>query len=135
MSERTAFLSKFIGLYLIAICIPMAANKQASVATVIATVHDAPAGFIIGLVLVAAALAMILCHNVWSGGVQAIVVTLIGWLSLIKGAMFLFFPPPAAVGVVFWGSAYEQYFYADMALGIALGIYLTASGFLTQPRP
>jgi hypothetical protein len=134
MPERTAFLSKLIGLYLIAVCIPMAANKQASVATVIATVHDGPAGFVIGLVLVAAALALILCHNVWSGGVLPVVVTLIGWLSLIKGALFLILPPPAAVGVVMWGSAYEQYFYADMALGLALGIYLTIAGFRVPAR-
>jgi vacuolar-type H+-ATPase subunit I/STV1 len=112
----------------------MAANKQASVATVIATVHDAPAGFVIGLVLVAAALALILCHNVWSGGVLPVVVTLIGWLSLIKGALFLILPPPAAVGVVIWGSVYEQYFYADMALGIGLGIYLTIAGWRARAR-
>jgi len=75
---------------------------------------------------------MILCHNVWWGGVQPIVVTLIGWLSLIKGALFLFLPPPAAVGVVFWGGAYEQYFYLDMAFGLALGVYLTVAGFRAQ---
>jgi hypothetical protein len=135
MPARTAFLSKFIGLYLILIGIPMAANKQASIATVIATVHDAPAVFIIGLVLVAASLALILCHNVWSGGAVPIIVTLVGWLALIKGGLFLFLPPPAAVGFVFWGSAYEQYFYADVALVLVLGIYLTYTGFKAQPRP
>lgn len=135
MPVRTAFLSKFIGLYLILIGIPMAANKQASIATVTATVHDAPAAFIIGLVLVAASLALILCHNVWSGGAVPIIVTVVGWLALIKGGLFLFLPPAAVVGFVFWGSAYERYFYADVALVLVLGIYLTYAGFKAQPRP
>lgn len=121
-------------LYLILIGIPLAANKQASIATVIATVHDPAAAFIIGLVLVAASLALILCHTVWSGGPVPIIVTLVGWLTLIKGALFLFLPPPAAVGFVFWGSAYEQYFYADMAVVLALGLYLTYAGFAARTR-
>jgi hypothetical protein len=32
-------------------------------------------------------------HNVSSGGALPILVTLIGWITLIKGALFLFLPP------------------------------------------
>ena len=134
MPARTAFLSKYIGLYLIVIGVPMGVHKAASIATVIATVHDAPATFVIGLVLVAAGLASILCHNVWSGGAVPVIVTLIGWLTMIKGALFLLLPPPAAVGFVIWGSAYEQYFYGDIAIVLALGSYLTYAGFKARPR-
>jgi hypothetical protein len=110
----------------------MVANKQAIVQTVIALVQNAPAVLILGLILVAVGLAMILSHNVWSGGAQPVLVTLVGWLTLIKGLLFLLLPPPAAVGFVLWGPTWEHFFYVDMALAFILGIYLTYKGFKSK---
>ncbi len=129
MSERTTFLSKLIGIYCILAVLPMAINKQSTVETVTALVHNAPLAFVVGLILMAAGVAMILSHNVWSGGALPIIVTLIGWLTLIKGLLFLFLPPPAAVGFFFWGTVWEQLFYVDMAIAFILGAYLTYGGF------
>jgi len=129
MSAKTAFLSKLIGIYCVLLSLVMAASKQSSVQTIIALVHDAPLVFVVGLVIVAAGLAMILSHNVWSGGAVPVIVTLVGWLTLLKGLAFLAIPPPAAVGVFLWGSEYERFFYADMAIVFVLGAYLTYGGF------
>lgn len=128
MSSRTVFLSKLIGLYCILVSLSMGINKQATVPAVIAVVHSAPLLFIFGLILVAVGLAMILSHNAWSGGALPFIVTLVGWLTLIKGLLFLFLPPPAAMGIVLWGPAYERFFYLDIALVFILGLYLTYSG-------
>jgi hypothetical protein len=133
MSARTAFLSKLIGSYCILIALPMAIHKQSTVDTVMAMVRDTPVVFVFGFILVAVGLAMILSHNVWSGGAVPIVVTLVGWLTLIKGLLFLFLPPPAAVGVFLWGSAYEQYYYIDIAIAFILGLYLAYAGFRSTP--
>jgi hypothetical protein len=130
MSARTAFLGKFIGIYLILISLPMAINKQSTLETVMAMVHNGPVVFVVGLMLVALGVAMILSHNVWSGGgALAIIVTLVGWLTLIKGLLFLFLPTPAAVGVFLWGPTYERYFYVDVAIAFILGVYLTYGSF------
>src|SRR5579872_3404143 len=129
MSARTAFLSRLIGIYCILIAVAMGINKQATIQTVIALVHDAPLLFVFGLIVVAAGLALILSHNIWSGGALPVIVTIVGWLTLLKGLAFLFFPPPASVGIVVWGSAYEQFFYADVGAALLLGIYLTYAGF------
>jgi|SRR5271165_536873 len=129
MAARTAFLSKLIGLYCVLISLPMAINKQSTVATVIAMVHDVPLAFVVGLVLVPASLAIILTHNVWSGGALPVIVTLVGWLSLLKGLLFLFVPPPGAVGVFVWGAAWERFYYVDVAMAFILGAYLTYGGF------
>jgi hypothetical protein len=48
---------------------------------------------------------------------------------VIKGLLFLFLSPPAAVGIVLWGPAYEQFFYLDVAIAFCLGAYLTYAGF------
>ena len=129
MSATTAFLGRLIGIYCILVSLAMAFNKEGTVQTVIALVHDGPVVFVFGLIVVAAGLAMILSHNVWSGGVFPIIVTVVGWLTLIKGLLFLFLPPPAAVGIVYWGPAYDQFFYADVAIGFILGACLAYRGF------
>ncbi len=129
MAERTTFLSRLIGIYCILVALPMAIHKQATLQMVTALVNDAPVVYLFGLVTVAVGLALILSHNVWSGGAIAIVVTLVGWLTLLKGLLFLFLPPPAAVGIVVWGSAYQQYYYADVAVALILGVFLTYGGF------
>jgi hypothetical protein len=129
MSARTAFLSKLIGVYCILVGVVMGAQKQATLATVVALVHDSAALFVFGLILVAAGLAIILSHNIWRGGAVPVIVTLVGWLSLVKGLLFLVLPPPAAVGIGLWGAAYDQYFYVDVAASVIVGAYLTYAGF------
>ena len=132
MSGRTSFLSRLIGIYCILVSIAMALNKQATVQTVLDLVHNGPLVFVFGLILVAAGLAMILSHNIWTGGALPVIVTIVGWLTLGKGLLFLLLPPPAAVGFFVWGSAYEQFYYLDSAVAFVLGAYLTYSGFKSR---
>jgi hypothetical protein len=132
MSARTSYLSRLIGLYCILVSIAMALNKQATIQTVLALVNNGPLMFVFGLILVAAGLAMILSHNTWTGGTLPVIVTLVGWLTLVKGLLFLFLPPPAAAGIFIWGNAYEQYFYLDAVAAFLLGAYLTYTGFKTR---
>jgi hypothetical protein len=134
MSQRTAFLAKLIGIYCILVAIPMALNKGATLAMVTALVNDAPALYVFGLTIVAAGLAIILSHNAWSGGALPVIVTLVGWLTLLKGLLFLLLPPPAAVGIEIWGNTYQHYYYLDVALALILGAYLTYGGFKSTSR-
>jgi hypothetical protein len=72
MSPRTPFLGKLLGLYLIAVSLSMFAHAQATVEIMKAIVQDPPLLFVTGLMGVTAGLAIILAHNVWSGGALAI---------------------------------------------------------------
>ena len=128
MSSCTTFLSKLIGLYCVLVSLSMFTHKRATVETATALVHNPPALFIIGLITLAVGLALILVHNVWCGGALPVIVTLVGWLTLIKGLLFLFLSPEAAVG--FLGAFhYEQLFYLYAAICLILGVYLTYGGF------
>ncbi len=64
ISARTTFLSKLIGFYLMLISLAMIAHKQATVESMNALVHNAPVLFVVGVIAVAAGLAMVLGHNV-----------------------------------------------------------------------
>jgi len=92
MSPRTVFLSKLIGLYCILIALSMITRKQATVEAVTALVQNPSMMFNLGVIMLPTGLAMILAHNIWSGGTLTVIVTIIGWLTVIKSLLFLFLP-------------------------------------------
>jgi hypothetical protein len=104
-------------------------HKQASVESVTALLHSPALTMILGVVIVAAGLAMILGHNVWSGNAPTVVVTLVGWLTLIKGLFFLLLPPDIEADFFLKQLHYQELFYPYMAISLIIGLYLTYQGF------
>jgi hypothetical protein len=54
----------------------------------------------------AAGLAIILGHNVWSGGTLPVIVTLVGWLIFAKGLVLLVVTPETLALLRFWTARY-----------------------------
>jgi len=133
MSPLTTFLSRLIGLSAILLSLSLVTHKQASVETMTALVRNPPLLLIFGMVWLIAGLAIILGHNVWSGGVLPVVVTLVGWLIFIRGLLLLLLSPSAAVGL-FTGLHFEQLFYLYITISLVLGGYLTYGGFSSTSR-
>jgi hypothetical protein len=131
MSQRTIFLSRLIGLYCVIFALAMVAHEQAMVNAVTDLAHSPGIILAFGAIAVAAGLAMVLSHNVWSGGPLAIVVTLVGWLILAKGLILIFLPPESIVAY-FDALHYEQLFVVYAAITLIIGAYLTYGGF-SQP--
>ena len=134
MSPRTAFLSKLIGLFCIIVSLSMFTQKQSTVEAVTALIHNPPMMFVVGLMAVTAGLAIVLGHNVWSGGALPVIVTLTGWATLIKGLFFLFLSPDTETGIFLGAFRYEQLFYVYTAFSLLLGAYLTYGGFRSKTR-
>jgi hypothetical protein len=134
MPPHTKFLSRLIGLYSILIPLSMAAHKQATVEMLTALMHNPPMLFMVGLMAVATGLALVLGHNVWSGGALPVIVTLIGWVTLTKGLLLLFLSPDAASGFFLGGLHYEQLFYVYAAISILLGACLISMSVAGKER-
>jgi len=117
-----------------AIAIAMFAQAQATVEIMKAIIQDRPLLFICGLVGVTAGLAIVLAHNVWSGGVLPILVTLFGWVSLIKGMLLLVLSPETESRVFIVGNGYEQHPNLFAAFALLLGAYMTYLGFTLKTR-
>jgi hypothetical protein len=132
MLPRTLFLSKLIGLYCILMALSMLTRRQAIVETVTVLVQNPAMMLILGVITLAAGLAMVLAHNIWSGGTLVVVVTLVGWMALIKSLFFLFLPPKMEAGVFLGQIHYQQFFYLYAAISLVLGVYLTYGGFLSK---
>ncbi len=76
---------------------------------------------------VLAGLFLVVMHNQWSP-LPAAVITLIGWLLLLEGLLFLVLPDDL-VGRFMATFNTESWYLAGGLLAIAAGAYLTAFGF------
>ncbi len=134
MLSRTIYLSRLFGLSCILIALSMMFHKQAVVEMVAGLLRDPSMMFLAGVLALVAGLAMVLAHNIWSGGALPVVVTILGWLTLLKGLMFLLLLPGDAEGLYMRTLHYSQLFYVYMAICLAIGAYLTYGGFATKKR-
>jgi hypothetical protein len=128
MSARTVFLARLIGLFVLVESAAMVLHKEAMLETVTGLLRDGPLLLVLGLIALAAGLAMVLSHNVWSGGALPVVVTLVGWIILLRAVMLLVLVPDAFVRL-FEAIRYDELFYFYAALPLVLGLYLTWAGF------
>ena len=112
----------------------MFAHAQATVEIMKAIIQDRPLLFMSGLMGVTAGLAIVLTHNVWSGGVLPIIVTLFGWASLIKGMLSLLLSPEMESRVFIVVLGYEEHPNLFAIFALLLGAYMTYSGFTLKTR-
>jgi len=130
MSRLTVFLARFIGLFTVLLMVALVVRGSATVETAVA---DAPVMLDYAIISLAAGLAMILGHNVWSGGALPVVVTLVGWLILAKGLVLLLVTPDL-LQQIFDHMQYGEHYYLYLAPSLVIGLYLTWAGF-TAPSP
>jgi len=118
-----------LGLYCLIVSLIMFTHKLAMVEIENTLVHSPAMLFIAGIITLVAGLAIVVGHNVWSGGAAPVTVTLLGWISLIKGVLLL--SPGTTSG--FWDSLhYQQLYYVYASISFVLGAYLTYAGFRIQ---
>jgi hypothetical protein len=132
MSRLTVFLARFIGLFIVLLIAALLLRESAMVQTAMA---DKSLMFTYAIIGLALGLAMILGHNIWSGGALPVIVTLVGWLILAKGLLLLFLTPEALTQL-FERMQYGEHIYLYVAPSLVIGLYLTWAGFTapTQSR-
>ncbi len=133
MSYRTMFLSRLLGLFFLICGLAMIVHKQIFT-DAIATVSGNPLAMLWTALLISlAGLAMVLVHNVWSKRPAVVIVTVLGWLTLIKGIDYLFLPAKWLGGFIKAALNSGAYVYCVTAFMLVLGAYLTYEGFKSKP--
>lgn len=132
MRRRTLFLGRLIGLYCLVISLAMGLHKAAMVQTVTSFVHNPSLLFFAGVIGMAVGLAIVVGHNVWSGGTLAVTVTLVGWLALIKGLSLLFLSQDQAESVFLQGLHYERWYYGYATVTFLIGVLLVYGSARTR---
>jgi hypothetical protein len=128
MRPLTIFLSRLIGLLFLLLSLAMAVRHRSFAETAGLLIHDRPLLLILGMITLVAGLALVLSHNIWSGGALPVVVTLIGWITLVRGIVLLLVPPDALASFV-EKIDIERHFYVPSVITFLLGFYLTYMGF------
>jgi hypothetical protein len=106
----------------------MLAQKPAMVEITTSLIQNRPLLFIVEILGVLGGLAMVLGHTVWSGGPLPVIVTLIGWVALIRSVVLLFISPGAVLNFI-RTIHYEQNYYLFAGISLLVGVYLTYAGF------
>jgi hypothetical protein len=125
MSRLTVYLARLIGLFTVLLIAGLLLHGSAVVESAMA---DKPLVFTYAVISLALGLAMILGHNVWSGGALPVVVTLVGWLIFAKGLLLLALAPETLTGTL-TRMQYGEHIYLYVAPSLLLGLYLTWAGF------
>ncbi len=132
MSIRTVFLARLFGLFMTVIAVWMLADEPGLSETVRALAHDRPVTLLLSMMCLASGLAVVLGHQIWSGGVATVLVTLLGWLLLLRGVLLLFLPP-SVLELVTNAVTGSAWLYAGGVVALGLGLILTYAGFRAPP--
>jgi len=108
--------------------IAMLVRKSTILELVMGMVQHRPVLFVVQIFGIVAGLAMVLAHNIWSGGLLAFVVTLIGWLMLGRCVVWLFLPAETLQRFI-TAIRYKQNFRVFGIITLVFGTYLTVGGF------
>jgi hypothetical protein len=133
MSFRTLFLSRLLGLFYLICALAMLLHKQVYTAALATVSYNPMAMRWVAMIITLAGLAMVLAHNVWSKRPVVVIVTLLGWLTLIKGLAYLFLPARWMEGFFQAVLNCGACLYSATAFMLVLGAYLTYEGFKAKP--
>jgi hypothetical protein len=120
---------------MILIGLPMIVQKQTTIDIMNSIMRNPALLFLTGTVGMLAGVALILAHNVWSGGSLPVMVTLVGWSAAFKGVSLLFLATsPRLAETVLAELRYDQLFYVYTAFTIVLGAFFVLAGFRARWR-
>ena len=123
--EHSIFLAKVIGLYLLIVPAAVLFRRKQFAKIANELVANLSIVFLSGLIALVVGLLIVVSHNVWTSDWRG-VITAIGWLSIAKGAIRIFFPEKLATFAIDPSS--PKWMIASIVL-LGLGIVLTNIGF------
>ena len=133
MSRLTIYLGRLIGLFLLIAALAMFLDRDAIIAMATALIEDRALVPIVGLITLGIGLAIVVGHNVWSGGLFPIVITLVGWSQLLRGLALLLLPAETKI-VFFQLMRLGDFFYIYAGIPLVIGAYLAYAGFTSRYR-
>jgi hypothetical protein len=129
MSAITIFLGRLVGLYLVAISGGMLANRRRTLATLDEMARSGPWTLFSGMVATAGGLAVVLGHQVWSGGALRVFVTLVSWAALLEG-MTLLLVPAERIAAAYKAIGFKRFFHVWM---VANAVEVALTTLKTSP--
>lgn len=125
--DSSKFLAKSLGIYFIIICGAFFLDKERFIHLTQSLVSNEPLMFLTGFFTLILGILMVVGHPVWRWNWR-VIVTIIGWLVLLKGASILIYPPYIqTVSKLFVENA--NFAYIALCIDLVLGLILCYFGF------
>ncbi len=115
-----------LGVYLVAVCASVLMNRRVWKAMLERLEGNSLPMFVSGAIILILGLLMVNVHNIWTADYRG-VITFLGWLTVFKGGVRVFFPEQA----VKWGkSAFHAAWYMPLVvLFLLVGLWLASVGY------
>ncbi len=126
--EVSIFLAKVIGLYYVIVFVAVMVNRKNLPRLAEGFSENLALGYLAGFLAVVVGLLIVVSHNVWVADWRAII-TVVGWLALLKGIVLMISPGSAGRHEKLLRSPVIFVLYGVV---LVLGVYLTYVGF-TSP--
>ena len=88
----TFFFAQFLGLVLMILAASMLTQRQMYLQMVAAFKENRSSLFGVSFMGLVVGIVIVFTHNVWSGGILRVLVTVMGWAIFLKSAAFLVLP-------------------------------------------
>lgn len=125
--DISIFLAKVLGLYLLIMGVALILNQSSYKAIFVDLTKNAAFILLTGIIALILGIMMVTVHNVWTTDWR-VVVTLLAWLTLVKGCVRVMFPAMAQVSIAKWMSS-EAGYKASIILLLILGMFLAYHGY------
>lgn len=122
----TIILAKILGLYLVIVGAALLINQKYYKTALTNTVKNEGSLLIIGVFTLIFGLLLVVFHNIWVFN-WPVIITLIAWATLIKGAVRLLYPKIAGKSVKILNN--KPVYFAILILLIIIGLFLIYKGF------
>ncbi len=129
MSPLTLFLAKLLGAVLITMAAAMATRGPALAQTAKRMTSDPGMVMIGGAMRVGLGLAVVIGHDVWTGGALPVAVTLFGWALYFSGLLLLFASPERLIAMV-EGMKLERNLPVYALVTGLVGLYFLGAGLI-----
>lgn len=126
--ELTILLSKVFGIYFIVIALLMLIRRN-YLKSVLTSFADEPMlRFMMGVFMLLGGTFLVVSHNDWST-LPAGIITLIGWLTMVKSALYLSLSKESLSRWINWYYLEHGYGWWGIVIALVLGVYLANAGF------
>ena len=122
------FLVQLFGLILLIAGVGLLHRQKTVMASVTKLAKDELAMFMWGMIALAAGLSVVLHINEWNGEWYEVLITLLGWIMVIKGALLVLLPASSWSGIIKKFNNPSAYWLKGLIM-VVLGLYLCAIGF------
>ena len=129
--ELSIFLAKVLGLYFLIVSLGMIFNAGRFKPLIIDLIKSPALMFLTGFLALIIGILLVVSHNIWTADWR-VVITILAWLSLIKGTIRIMVPQ-FAVKTIKKCTENNISYYISGLITLGIGLFLIYHGYLQNP--